>query len=1045
MTIGSGWEFLGLHKDGHEFPVEINLRVVTIEREFMVAVVRDVTKRRKAADMLQARLRLLEFVTSHSLEEFLIAMLDEIEALTGSTVGFYDFLEADEETLATHNWSTNTTSCPRIAEETVTHNSVAQAGVWADCVRQRRPVVHNDYASISDKKGLPEGHPPIVRELVVPILRDGQVRAVVGVGNKTTDYDEADVEVASQLCDLAWDVAERKRSEESLHRLNRELRTISRCNEVLVRASDEQELVDEICRLICDEGGYRMAWVGYAENDGAKTVRPVAWAGVEDGYLQSAKASWADTPRGRSPIGRAIRTGNAVYVQDFQKDTTLSPWRDAAKERGYRSVIALPLKDETGTPFGVIALYYHEPDAFTTDEIHLLAELADDLAFGVATLRARTSHRALEERSARLARIVDDSEDAILSNSLDGTVTSWNKGAEKIFGYSEQEIVGGSVLQLIPPGMEDVLPKMLGRIINGEHVDRFDSVGQRMSGEVFDISLTFSPIRDRDGRVTGVSVIGHDISEQKRAEEAAFKSSQVFQILVENSPDLIVRYDGDCRRIYVNPSFIRVAGLPSEELLGGSPEENSPLPADSTKALTKVVRNVLASGIAHDLDLAWPREGGIERWFNTSVFPEFDRDGKVISVIGVYREITERKRNEEAIRLLNLDLERWVRERTAQLEEAKLEAEKANHAKSEFLSRMSHELRTPMNAILGYAQLLDLQFDDPKTKEEVGAILRGGTHLLNLINEVLDLSRIESGTIVAKLQPVAVGEVVEQAVDFLQPIATRAEVKIMIERGSFNEIHVEADPQRLSQVLINVLNNAIKYNHRGGRVLVRGEELAGGTFRIDISDTGPGISEQEQRLLFQPFQRFGDQQVEGTGLGLAVSMRYAELMGGSLLLSESSAEGSTFSVILRCAGADPEVLKYARHSSSDVPMARSRTVLYIEDNPSNSRLVEAIFAQLTNYQMLSAGQGRLGLELARENLPDLILLDNRLPDLGGLEVLAALKNDTRTQSIPVIVLSADATPGQIHSFLAAGAAEYLTKPVDVKTLLEVFERRFVAD
>ena len=445
---------------------------------------RDITERKREDSVRLARLRLMEFADNHTLEELLQATLDEAEALTGSLIGFYHFVDPDQTSLLLQSWSTRTLREMCAAEGKGLHYDVKEAGVWVDCVHQRKPVIHNDYSALTHRRGMPIGHAKVTRELVVPVFRSDRIVAILGVGNKPVNYVQSDVEIVSLLADLAWDIAERKladenlrrseakfldlyenapcaylsvgtdaiirlcnrragellgysreeligkpvlelyadrpegkekaehifkrflvgepiadkelqmqkadgsplwisltvngvrdsgghlaesrsmvldisdrkRAEEAQHRLTRELRAISNCNQTLLRAVDEQTLVDDICRIICDEVGYRLAWVGYAENDDAKTIRPVARAGFDSEYVADANLSWADdTERGQGPAGTVIRSGEIVCVQDFTTEPKMAPWRESALQRGYRSGLALPLKDENakavwGTP-----------------------------------------------------------------------------------------------------------------------------------------------------------------------------------------------------------------------------------------------------------------------------------------------------------------------------------------------------------------------------------------------------------------------------------------------------------------------------------------------------------------------------------------------------------------------------------------------------------------------------------------------------------------------------------------------------------------------
>jgi signal transduction histidine kinase len=390
-----------------------------------------------------------------------------------------------------------------------------------------------------------------------------------------------------------------------------------------------------------------------------------------------------------------------------------------------------------------------------------------------------------------------------------------------------------------------------------------------------------------------------------------------------------------------------------------------------------------------------------------------------------------------------VELERRVEERTRALSEATAEADRANQAKSEFLSRMSHELRTPLNAILGFAQLLELDALSAGSAESVDQILRAGRHLLGLINEVLEISRIEAKRLQLSLEPVSVRETLRHAIELVGPSAAGLRVSVHVDVID-QHLHVLADRQRLQQVLLNLLSNAVKYNRPGGAVTVSCESEAGNRLRIHVSDTGPGIAPDKLERLFTPFDRLGAEGtgVEGTGLGLALSKHLVDAMQGLMHVRSQVGMGSTFSVELPLvegpAAIEDGLPVVASGQDDDSPKARLK-VLYIEDNASNLRLVERIMSLRPGVTLLSAMYGRVGLELAREHQPDLILLDRHLPDLLGDEVLRFLRDDPRTRDIPVVILSADASSRQIQRLLAAGAQAYLTKPLDVGTLLKVVD------
>ena len=363
-------------------------------------------------------------------------------------------------------------------------------------------------------------------------------------------------------------------------------------------------------------------------------------------------------------------------------------------------------------------------------------------------------------------------------------------------------------------------------------------------------------------------------------------------------------------------------------------------------------------------------------------------------------------------------------------------AERASRAKNDFLSRMSHELRTPLNSVLGFGQLLQL---DPglgeQRREHVDQIVRGGRHLLELINEVLDISRIESGTLSLSPEPVHVGEAVREAVALVRPLASERAIAVSV---SSDDAYVLADHQRFKQVLLNLLSNAIKYNRQGGDVAVATERV-NGHVRVEVADTGPGVPPDRLERLFEPFDRLGAEHkgIEGTGLGLALSRSLVEVMGGTLTVANRPVEGAAFLVALPATAA-PEAITVDAPEARDAVVGAAQ-VLYVEDNTANFRLVQELLTSRRPVEILPAIQGRLGVELARQHQPDVILLDLHLPDMGGEVVLAQLKADPATTRIPVVIVTADATPGRARRLLSAGAFACVTKPFDVPEFLRTVE------
>jgi PAS domain S-box-containing protein len=365
-------------------------------------------------------------------------------------------------------------------------------------------------------------------------------------------------------------------------------------------------------------------------------------------------------------------------------------------------------------------------------------------------------------------------------------------------------------------------------------------------------------------------------------------------------------------------------------------------------------------------------------------------------------------------------------------------AEKANLAKSDFLSSMSHELRTPLNVILGFAQLIEsgLPHPTPPQQRSIDQILQAGWYLLDLINGILDLALIESGHVTLSPEPVSLNEVLVECRAMIEPQAQKRGIAMTFPHFAAPCL-VSADRTRVKQVLINLLFNAIKYNRPRGTVLVEIKPTASDTIRISVRDSGEGLTAEQREQLFQPFNRLGQEAgvEEGTGIGLVVTKRLVELMGGKIGANSTPGVGSEFWVELRLAGttqlafANPdETPAVATLASGDAPL---RTLLYVEDNPANLELVEQLVARRPDLHLLSAADGNLGIEFARAYLPELILMDLNLPGLGGVEAMKILHADPNTAHIPVIALSANAVPRDIEKALAAGFFNYLTKPIKV--------------
>lgn len=476
------------------------------------------------------------------------------------------------------------------------------------------------------------------------------------------------------------------------------------------------------------------------------------------------------------------------------------------------------------------------------------------------------------------------------------------------------------------------------------------------------------------------------------------------------------------RIVYVNGAFTRMTGYALEDVKGKTPRilqgpDTAREPRDKIAAALKRWRPVRVELMNYAKD-------GTPFWVELNIVPVANENGWYTHWVSVQRDTTERRHAEQA------------------LVDAKEEAERANRAKSEFLSRMSHELRTPMNSILGFAQLLESDPAEPLTEsqqESVEVILKGGYHLLDLINEVLDLARIESGRLLLALENVDVSSVMQEVVSLVRPQAEQRGIRF-VDRGACRGRSVLADHTRLKQVLLNLLSNAVKYNCEGGTVTLSCEGTAGSRLRIGVADTGPGIPEEQRTALFEPFQRLEAHktEVEGTGIGLTITKRLVELMDGAITVESAPGRGSRFSIELPVSEGVPDGQKEEAEASQE-PDGGKPTVLYVEDNTDNLNLVSRILKRRPGVRLLSAPQAQLGLDLARAHRPDLILMDISLPGMDGYEALERLRDFEETRDIPVVALSSNAMPHDVKRGMSAGFTKYLTKPLNVREFFEVVD------
>lgn len=649
----------------------------------------------------------------------------------------------------------------------------------------------------------------------------------------------------------------------------------------------------------------------------------------------------------------------------------------------------------------------------------------DHTVRGVA--RSQVALRRVEEEIELFFRL---SRDMLCVANFDGYFVRLNPAWETALGWRVEELTSRPFIEFVHPDDREATIAEAARVAAGAETSTFEDRFLCKDGSYRWLTWNAVSVPERGLLIAAA----RDITEGKRAEEERERLAGEVRAYAERVSDLYnnapVGYHSlgpDGTFLEINGTELAWLGYERDEVVGVKRFSDVTTPA-GLELFSQEFPHLMQHGSIRDIEVDLVRR-------DATVFPVLinsttvtDEDGTFVRTRSTIVDMTERKRAEKLVH------------------EAREEAERANRAKDEFLSRMSHEIRTPLNAVLGFAQLLETDDLSRDQLDSVRQIRKAGGHLLELINEVLDISRIASGNLSVSTEPVAVAPVVDDIVALAQPLTT--DRGVALRRGSADDVWVLANRQRLSQVLLNLVVNAIKYNRRSGDVELSWTQTGTGRVRISVVDTGMGFPADALGRLFQPFDRLGAEEggVEGTGLGLALSKGLVEAMKGSIEVESEPGRGSRFTVDLPLAQPLAEPMVAAPGPRADgFRLETARSVLYVEDNASNLRLVERILEQRPGIRLLTAMQGRVGLDLAREHRPDLILLDVHLPDTSGKAFIEALRADPVTAAIPVVMISADATASQRTSFLAAGVHDYLTKPFDVARFLEVVDGALAMD
>jgi PAS domain S-box-containing protein len=694
------------------------------------------------------------------------------------------------------------------------------------------------------------------------------------------------------------------------------------------------------------------------------------------------------------------------------------------------------------------------------------------LLIGTDNTARKQAEEALLKAGALQSAIFNSANFSSIATDAKGVIQIFNVGAERMLGYTALEVMNKitpadisdpqEVIERaktltaelgtpITPGFEALVFKAARGI-----EDIYELTYIRKDGSRFPAVVSVTALRDVHNAIIGYLLIGTDNTARKQAEEALLKAGALQSAIFNSAVFASVATDAK--------GVIQIFNVGAERMLGYTAAEvmNKITPADISdpqeviaraKALSEELSTPItpgfealvfkaARGIEDIYELTYIRKDGSRFPALVSVTALRDAQEAIIGYLLIGTDNTARR----AVEAERVVLDRALRDKNVELESARQAADKANLAKSEFLSSMSHELRSPLNAILGFAQLMESGEPPPTAmqKASIDQILHGGWYLLELINEILDLALIESGKLSLSMEPIALPEVLLDCQAMIEPLAQKSDIRISFPHFE-GACFVNADRTRVKQVIVNLLSNAIKYNRAGGSVEVSCKVVAAERLRINVRDTGEGLSAEKMAQLFQPFNRLGQEvgAEEGTGIGLVVSKRLVELMGGQIGVQSLVGNGSVFWFELNLVAAP----QFA--TASDQPLALPpaqsepgtalRTLLYVEDNRANMELVKQLIARRPDMRLLSAEDGTRGIALARIHQPEVILMDINLPGITGLQALKILRDDPATRHIPVLAISANAMPRDIKTGLEAGFLRYLTKPIRVNEFMEVLD------
>ena len=1054
-------------------------------------IVLDITSDKKNDKLKSAQFRLIDNSYNSTINEFLVELLDEAEVLTNSKIGFYHFIDEDQENINLQAWSTNTTKHLCDIEIEDHHYPVSKAGVWVDALKKRQPVIHNDYDSLKHKKGLPKGHAPISRELVVPVMKNNKVAALLGVGNKLSNYNETDLNIISELAYTALEIVDRKIAETKLAESEKSFRSL------IDLAGDAMYLVNfkgkviRVNKLSCKMLGYteqELLSMHISDFDNEfvdlKSQKEI-WETMSPEEAITIETSHKHKDGNLIPVeikASLIEQEGQTYVLGFVRDISdRKKWEHELKEseEKYNSIIqnspdltfiqntkgevvylSSQVKSVLGhDPENLLSFNFRDyihPDDAEIAAINLLKALKGQsiinleyrflsfngkvqwlnhnatsifvdgkVAYIQSTVRNITDKKELEvtlkDSEEQYRTMIEKSNDMIWTLDKNGNFTFFNAQVEKKTGYLLKDWVGKSFVPICFEEELEFLGDVFKRTIAGE------SVTYQLRIKTKDNSTLFVDVNTATiytGGIPSVVSFGRDITIQKAAEIELAKSEATQNEMISNISDVIAIISTEGITKYKSQNIKELFGWDPEDLIGESAFIS--VHKDDKARVKNIFRELLSTEsnkVVFDFKYIC-KDGSIREVQCTA--NNLNSNPYVSGILINYHDISRRKKTEVDLKVA--------------LEKAK----ESDLLKSAFLANMSHEIRTPMNGILGFASLLkDKKLSGIQQDRYIGIIERSGNRMLNIINDLIDISKVEAGQMEVSITETNIVDQLEYIYNFFK---TEAEIKGLVFRYinmiNSDDSLIYSDREKIYAILTNLVKNAIKYTDKG--TIELSCKMIGGQLEFCVSDTGIGIASSRQKAIFDRFVQadIADKRaLQGAGLGLSITKAYVEMLGGDIWVTSIEGKGSEFYFTIPYSHID---ISDSKPLTPDYNTAkdniRNLKILIAEDDLTSEMFLTIAIEDYAG-EILSARTGNQAVDICKSNPDiDLIMMDIKMPELDGYKATQIIRETNK--DVIIIAQTAYGLIGDKEKAIEAGCNDYISKPIDQEILAEMIGKYF---